>query len=162
MYRYRRYSRRPKRDYENQTMSLSIAEKEIAAAGTEFKVVPPVGSTVQGKRVCKYFDLVFSLQLSDQVGTNNIGWLLVYVPEGTTASSINPGSAEKAQTLYEPNQNVIGSGVLNNGYNKSKIRLGRRLNSGDYIALVLYGVFGQLSAGTFKLAITCNYAIAYA
>lgn len=37
MYRYRRYYRRSKRDYENQTMSLSIKNTEIAAAGTSLK-----------------------------------------------------------------------------------------------------------------------------
>lgn len=117
---------------------------------------------MQGKRVCKYFDLTFSLKLANESLGNNIGWILVYVPEGTQPQQINPGSSTKANSIYEPNQNVIGSGVLNNGYNKSKIRLGRRLNSGDFIAIVLYGVFGTIPENDSQINITCNYAIAYA
>ena len=98
------------------------------------------------------------------------GWICVYVPEGTTINRPFPDYApgQSAFTLYEPNQNVLGSGtwleggayrqtnnqatVMNAGVvatsrysdtpagNNMRIRvpLSRKLNPGDSICMVFW------------------------
>lgn len=98
------------------------------------------------------------------------GWICVYVPEGTSPNKPFPdyGTGQSAFTLYEPNQNVLGSGtwleggayqqtnlrttVMNAGVvatsrysdtpagNNMRIRvpLSRKLNPGDAIWMIFW------------------------
>jgi hypothetical protein len=54
------------------------------------------------------------------------GWICVYVPEGTSPNKPFPdfGTGQSAYTLYEPNQNVLGSGTWLEGgaYQQTNLR----------------------------------------
>lgn len=170
MYRYNSYrrtywrNRGVKREYENQTMSL-LYNQNLTTTGTAITIVPPTANTLQGKRVAKYFDINFTTDTppSDTNEPYSFGFLLVYVPEGTTASSVNRATGtNNATTIYEPNQNVIGSGIVNpGGQSRFKVRLGRKLNSGDSIAVILYSPTALREADIVNIFITVNYAIAF-
>lgn len=127
----------------------------------------------QGVRKCKNFELTLTGTpfVPNQADTPSeavpLFWALVYVPQGTEPSQINIGSYEAPASLYEPNQNVIMSGVwpadLTAPYIK-RTRLARNLNSGDSIAFVL-AIPPFKDDDTIKysknIAMTLNYAISF-
>ena len=126
----------------------------------------------QGVRKCKNFELTltgtpFVPNTNAPLETVPLFWALVYVPQGTEPSQINIGSYEAPASLYEPNQNVIMSGVwpgdLTAPYVK-RTRLARNLNSGDSIAFVL-AIPNFRDDDTIKytksIAMTLNYAISF-
>lgn len=99
---------------------------------------------------------------------------LIYVPQGTNPSVINFGTtiADNIVTplsLYEPNQNVIITGLVGGGDNadtlsgnkveRFKSRLARNLNSGDSIVLVFRPVADTPSNCLIQTSL--SYAIAY-
>ena len=169
----RRYSRRIKTvKYSNETANVcgdfEIAQDEETGIVTyqfETPIIP--SADIQGTRKCKNFEL----SLTGGPWVNNgdatdipVFWALVYVPQGTSPSSLNLGELSAPVSLYEPNQNVIMSGVwpanLNSNY-KVKSRLARNLNSGDAIAFIAKPA-GTMRLGAKKgIAVSLNYAIAY-
>ena len=88
-------------------------------------------------------------------------WALVYVPQGTNPNQLQFGSPDEPLSLYEPNQNVIMSGVTINGSPRQtwRTRLARNLNSGDGITLIFDSEIDVND--TFAISCTCNYAITY-
>ena len=69
----------------------------------------------------------------------NLIWALVFVPEGVDPSSINLADFPNSRSLYEPNQNVIMSGVFSSGQSKIiSTKLARNLNYGDRIMLLIW------------------------
>lgn len=99
---------------------------------------------------------------------------LVYVPQGTNTNNINFGTTivdniVTPLSLYEPNQNVIISGLVGGGddptnlsgnkVERFKSRLARNLNSGDSIVLVFRPV-ADTPVGCLIQA-SLSYAIAY-
>lgn len=177
--RYRRVRRtRPLKTvkYSNETYNFSVQTTNPTpgtAVSDYIALIAPV--TTQGVRKVKNFTLTIA---------NNADpffWALVYVPQGTNPSALNVGSINKdhqgAASLYDPNQNVILSGVANNDATPgtdltvsprgitviSRTRLARNLNSGDYIAFV-YRSFAQYTAansGRILAMVQLNYAISY-
>ena len=135
-------------------------------------IVPEIPAGTLGTRKIKNFTLKFKCLPSLQtVGQNDptivptrILYALVFVPEGLNPSPINIGSENQPRSIYEPNQNVILSGLIDDEQVYTvKSRLSRNLNSGDR----LYCIFMHLStpiegtviSGTVNF--TCNYAIAF-
>ena len=126
----------------------------------------------QGVRKCKNFELSLTgspFYPQAEGGTPlqmPIFYALVYVPQGTEPSQINIGSPEAPASLYEPNQNVIMSGVwpgdLTAPFTK-KTRLARNLNSGDSIHIVLSCPSLNDNGGAYAktVAVTLNYAISF-
>ena len=162
MYRRRsRYSRRVKSiKYSNETMNY-INNAEISA-GSSFEadgvLIPSVAN--QGTRKVKNFDLQFMFgELPSPVA-----FALVYVPEGQSASSLTLSAGGNPASLYEPNQNVIMSGILPSSATNTihyRTRLARNLNSGDTIQLVLRSIANADAAVEFGFYAQLNYAIAY-
>ena len=127
-------------------------------------VVPSTNSL--GMRKCKNFTLSIIVQTSFPVF-----WALVYCPDGTQPTALRVGGDNIENTpntigavsLYEPNQNVIMSGVLPaNSTSPQRVsnKLARNLNSGDQI----YMVFGTdvLSAQiNFSIACDVSFCVAY-
>ncbi|QYM90068.1 hypothetical protein [Circoviridae sp.] len=125
----------------------------------------------QGVRKCKNFELTLtgSAFTPSAEGANipsPLFYALVYVPQGTEASRINIGSPDACASLYEPNQNVIMSGVWPGDLTApfvKKTRLARNLNSGDSIQLILSSPpFDSAGVAYEKMvAVTLNYAISF-
>lgn len=119
-------------------------------------------SDVLGTRKVKHFLLTISSN-----STVPLIWALVFVPEGTNPSSLQQGTNTVdnyllAAPLYNPNQNVIMSGITggpNTQVERFKSNLSRNLNSGDKICLVLSSLAATYDA--FTIDSTLNYAIAY-
>lgn len=170
-----KYTRRVKTvKYSNETYNFTDA-LTVNSPSTKTVAWSTVISAIdqQGVRKCKNFELTltggpFYSTTSDQpTEAVPLFWALVYVPQGTQPSEINIGSYEAPASLYEPNQNVIMSGVwpgdLTAPYVK-RTRLARNLNSGDSIAFVV-AVPSFKSDDSIKydknIAMTLNYAISF-
>lgn len=67
-----------------------------------------------------------------------IYFALVYVPEGQGTPELST-TGDDSSTLYEPNQNVIISGIISSDGQKNRYstKLARNLNAGDSIHLCL-------------------------
>lgn len=170
-----KYTRRVKTvKYSNETYNFTDAI-DVAAPSVKTVAYSTVISAIdqQGVRKCKNFEL--SLTGTPFVPNNAqnsaeavpVFWALVYVPQGTQPSQINIGSNDAPASLYEPNQNVIMSGVwpgdLTAPYVK-RTRLARNLNSGDSIAFVLaVPPFKDDDSVHYEknIAMTLNYAISF-
>ena len=163
MYRRRRsFSRRIKSvRYSNETMNY-INNVQSMPAGNTFEangiLIPSVAN--QGTRKVKNFDLQF------MYGTlpAPTAFCLVYVPEGQNPSAMTLSAGGDPASLYEPNQNVIMSGILPPEANTTihfRTRLARNLNSGDTIQLVLKTIDGASQEISFGFYAQLNYAIAY-
>ncbi len=137
--------------------------------------IPP--ADIQGLRKAKNFTLRLQYQIRGSFNQPNVApiyWALVYVPEGQTAQNINiAGSQSVGQdpmapvSFYEPNQNVIMSGVItpDQPVQTNRTRLARNLNSGDTIQLVYHwftngnGASGTTDVVERQVVANLNYAI---
>lgn len=163
--------------YSNETFTSAInvvASGDIGTHGQfSVPVIPAAIGGVLGTRKAKNFTLRLCAEqtmISPSSGSPGferarVAFALVFVPEGTTPSDINFGSQASAVSLYEPNQNVILSGIIDSNQTYSfKTRLARNLNSGDNIALLLYDLYSVGKVGdsiNTPVAFTCNYAISF-
>ena len=153
--------------YSNETTSFNTTTVITAGATPNFPsfgegasnmglvLVAPV--TNQGKRKCKNF----TLSISTKGNSVPLVGVLVYVPEGTNPSTLLIGNASQSgASLYEPNQNVIMQGFLDDAQvYRFKTRLARNLNSGDTIQLI-WKPFNTFSENCF-FSYTLNYAMSY-
>lgn len=164
-YRRRRTTRRYARavkpvKYSNETTNFFNNYSISGGASLQTGKIPLIVQTpVQGMRKCKNFTL--SICCASDVP---ILFALVYVPQGTNPSDLNIGTADNPTSIYEPNQNVIISGVIPKDLTTPVVKytpLARNLNSGDQIFLVLRSA--STFPETFNLALYCqlNYAITY-
>lgn len=151
---------------------------DTGVAGTKNnQAVIAVSSTpVQGLRKAKNFTLRLQYQYRGQFqdpGYALVYWALVYVPQNQEASSIDLAGSQvvgdKAAapvSMYEPNQNVIMSGILtpDQPVQTNRTRLARNLNSGDSIQLVYCWLAnGNPDGYVVQRAVSANlnYAITY-
>lgn len=151
------YSRRPvksvKYSNETQTFNASIDVSTSVPVNYAQPIVVPLAQ--QGTRKVKNFTLTIATD-----SASPILWALVYVPEGTKVSSI-PFPDGNIVSLYEPNQNVIMSGMVSDdNFSRVRSRLARNLNSGDAIYLMFRSNFYE-SEGQVNLQGVLNYAICY-
>lgn len=162
----RRYTRRIKTiKYSNETTGFS-GQWTVTDGSQIQNTVVVAPANIQGTRKCKNFELsLCGGPWSDENNANiPIVWALVYVPEGTQPSAVQMPDPGNASSIYEPNQNVIMSGIwpgnLTSNY-KIKTRLARNLNSGDSIWLLFRNSFDIPDGSTKTIVATLNYAIAY-
>lgn len=169
----RRYSRRIKSvKYSNETVNCT-GIWELLDNATQKNIVLIAKADIQGTRKCKNFEITFcgTEWFHDDPNADKevdrtlpVAWALIYVPEGTVPGALQSGNLTRSASLYEPNQNVIMSGLwpanLTSNY-KVKTRLARNLNSGDSIYLVMDTVGGQPNHTKKSVAVNLNYAIAY-
>lgn len=167
---YRRSYSRPVQPvrYSNETYNVTF-QYQWTSVPTSSAVTMIPASDVQGLRKVKNFTInisqspTFNSQGAVQFASSFI-YALVYVPAGTTANAITIGSGNAAASLYEPNQNVICSGVCDSASGQLRIssRLARNLNSGDSVALVLRPTQTSGTEGNItRASVTLNFAIAY-
>lgn len=92
-------------------------------------VIDSAIQTIQGTRKVKNFSVTFLGDIQRPTL-----FALVYKPEGVDIKALTPGNG----SIYEPNQNVLMTGIFEKGQqNKWFTRLGRNLNSGDSIVLLI-------------------------
>ena len=165
MVRYRKYRKYKKayklQKYSNETQHIFIGVP-VPAQGqnpVQQDIDVIVNTDVQGMRKCKNF----TLQLMSDSTAIPIMWALVYVPEGTQPSNMSLPNQNNVTSLYEPNQNVIMSGILdtNSGTVVKRTRLARNLNSGDRIVIVASAVVGHGNGGPTAFLVQLNYAISF-
>ena len=92
----------------------------------------------------------------DQDG-GQIWWALVYVPQGTTAGSIQLATTAALSDMYRPNQYVMNCGIVDPtaGPIRFSSPISRNLNNGDAIVLLVRHTLG----GNMDIRGTCRYAI---
>lgn len=160
--RRRSYIRRPTKalKYSNETYTGAATFDNDGTNTMTISFVPPIQSL--GVRKCKNF----TLSIISQV-TAPVLFALVFVPEGTAPSVLNSGNTVTESgslatlSLYEPNQNVIISGIFggaNTNVERFKTRLSRNLNAGDQIILV-WRPLAAINDG--QICASLNFAIAY-
>jgi len=102
-----------------------------------YNIVP--ATTQQGLRKVKNFTINLSDDTIAGGGTPpvNILWAIVLVPEDTNVNQL--ALISNAPVVYEPNQYVIGHGMLSaaQGPNRIRLSMSRNLRSGDRVAVVL-------------------------
>ena len=169
--RTRRYARavaaRSKYSIETNMSSQSTAGRQTfddAPDTANFIDVVPA-TTIQGMRKVKHMQVTLCLQHGAGAvavaGGAPVLWAMVYVPAGQLDPIPAPA---KAQSIYEPNQFVICSGIADADAGPIRINtpLARNLNSGDRIVLTWRLLNGQTvyTADTSSTIVSmCRYAI---
>lgn len=164
--RYYLRKRRPKyklQRYSNETMVVGTDLTVPNAGGNPAAELREViiNTDVQGMRKVKNF----TVQIMSPAPVP-VQWALIYIPEGTANNVNGQGlpNNNNPVSLYEPNQNVIMSGILLNSNVPMirRTRLARNLNSGDMIALTISAVHGNGNVPTvYAVYAQVNYAISF-
>lgn len=180
MLRRRRRTRsaipRPIKKYSNETYGFQYnSSLALATAGIKLNaasVMVPAAQNILGMRKCKNF--TFRLACSaihyKQSGSEEIIdhfapviFALVYVPEGLEPHTLNVGG--EPTSIFEPNQNVILSGIVKPDYPVTiSSRLARNLNSGDMIVFIAQVQFPLIANGDhydIDFVGTLNYAVTF-
>lgn len=163
--------------YSNETFGSEISidnnNGQIGTHGSFNCPIVPLPGGVLGTRKAKNFTLRLCCEptgTDDGAGnitfdTARIAFALVFVPEGTNPSVVQFGAGNNPLSLYEPNQNVILSGIFDSQQTYSfKTRLARNLNAGDQIVLCMADLTEIVNLGESThtpVYFTCNYAISF-
>jgi hypothetical protein len=168
--RYGSYSRRgrkwsPTTQVVNRTTGAGQSSQVICLNRTNFAQAPqsqPLGPIMKVKNF--RISVVFASSVS-------VLWALVYVPEGMPIGTLNiadTASANLPNSLYEPQQFLIASGLyssaaVNSGTNAGPLRvwtpLARNLNPGDGVFFIwrpLENIAGVETFFTFNYACCVN------
>lgn len=161
-YGRRRYTRRSYRRayktqrYSNETMS-GVIDIPLGAIAPDKAGVLVVSTELQAMRKAKNFKLTM---YTDPDVKDIFYFAVVYVPQGMEPSALNTGTNLTPVSLYEPNQYVIMSGMLQPGGNNIFYsRLARNLNSGDAIGIQVRTA--AKTSAPLTIPYTFNYAITY-
>lgn len=170
--RYRRSVAIPRPKYSSETVSydgtLSNPGTTAGQWGTlSMPLIPPI--TAFGRRKAKYFTLrlqaLGSYRATNRMTFSSVYFAVVFVPEGTTANQLQISADQTISSFYEPNQNVIMSGIFdNNQVYTFRSRLSRNLNSNDSVWIVMRD---NITNGTTTdsmntdIALSFNYAITF-
>lgn len=151
-YRRRRYAiTRPVKTtkYSNETFNFRyglMSDTADTHAIQSFPILPVISNNaVLGTRKAKNFTIRINCLPCVRVSGEHVVrepasvvWALVFVSEGNVPSLLNVSTTTTPSSLYEPNQNVIMSGVAtSNDICVSKTRLARNLNAGDQLYMIL-------------------------
>jgi len=122
---------------------------------TQTSVVVVPATTVQGKRTVSHMEI--QPDVFGEVG-NAFYWAIVYVPSGTTPSTMSLVAG--SSSLYEPSQFVHAAGIYSGQSEvpfiwRSPIR--RTLNEGDQIVLLI----AQGAGDTALFEAMVKYAISF-
>lgn len=126
-------------------------------------------SNVLGTRKVKNFTISLSInqyQLANgDILNNSVMWALVFVPQGTTAGDLYTTQGADVFSLFEPNQNVIMSGLINGqtGVLTKYSPLSRNLNYGDKVIIILQTADGwnQGALLACKVNVQLNFALTF-
>lgn len=176
--KYRKYNKIVKPvKYSNETYSFvaNITNSTANTYGFSINEIVPAPANVLGTRKVKNITLnilveetlrrtVVEGQTVETFDRARIAWALIFLPEGIVPSTLNFGLQGAPVSMYEPNQNVIATGVCdsNQAY-RFKTRLSRNLNAGDTIIFVMRDLEYPANGETLVTlaAVTANYAITF-
>ena len=149
-YRRGRYGSRDKYSVHQKAFSFTAQ----ASPTTTAQLIVPSSAT-EGMRKVKHLTVNLT-PILDQDG-GQIWWALVYVPQGTTAGSIQLATTAALSDMYEPNQYVMNCGIVDPtaGPIRFSSPISRNLNNGDAIVLLVRHTLG----GNTDIRGTCRYAI---
>lgn len=165
--RRRTYSVVPKKKYSWEHYNF-INSLNVPASQSNQAAALVIGSTnVLGMRKVKNFTINFVANTS-----RPIFFALVYVPEGTNPNLLRVGGQPvenvpnviSSASLYEPNQNVIMSGIIppaSAGRQVYTNKLARNLNSGDQVYLIFAVFSTSTEAENIPLAADISYCISF-
>ena len=136
-YYKKRYYRGSRDKYSVEQQAGTVTTNSSGTGGVS--IVP--STSTQGMRKVKH--LTVSMATGDGSGsasTSVLYYALVYVPQGTSANTLQIDSG----TMYEPNQFVMCCGVFDFDGGPLRIHcpISRNLNSGDSVALVVQNTSG--------------------
>lgn len=181
----RRYYRGRTGKYSNETVSFNTQLTSTVDGGNSFpNTIVEGGVTIHGIPIVAATNLMgnrkvknFTIKVTANRNDDQIFGALVYVPEGTLASSL--GVTGVSQSLYEPNQNVIATFIIPPNCDRNvdsevthlsaptqitvSNRLARNLSTGDYLVLVFSSPNGVTASEDEPVVIsgTVNYAIKF-
>ena len=137
MPRYTKRSYRPRDKYSVEQTAGTLTTNTLGDGGVT--VVTP--NAIQGMRKVKHL----TISLAQNGSGQGVFWALVYVPSGTSASTLHIDDT----SMYEPNQYVMGCGIFDVDAGPMRINcpLARNLNSGDSVALVVHSTTPSTSYG---------------
>ena len=136
-YRRGRYGSRDKYSVHQKAFSFTAQ----ASPTTTAQLIVPSSAT-EGMRKVKHLTVNLT-PILDQDG-GQIWWALVYVPQGTTAGSIQLATTAALSDMYEPNQYVMNCGIVDPtaGPIRFSSPISRNLNNGDAIVLLVRHTLG--------------------
>ena len=157
---YKRYHNKDKYSVEQTIYESPTVDNWTAITNGlqwSIQVVPPVET--EGMRKVKHLTMTFAnYRTGSDQDAYPIFYALVYCPQGYDPNNLNLPTLNTAFNLYEPNQFVLSSGVLDFSGGPLRIRtpLARNLNSGDKIVMCLgtTNTSNQRIYGEVKYAIT--------
>ena len=160
---YRRAAKRPrygKRDKYSIQQKASVAS--IAANHTSVVDIVPA-TTTEGMRKVKHLTCnLTQVVAGGSSAESNLFWALVYVPQGTTAGSLNIATAGATpSSMYEPNQFVMNCGVIDPTAGPIRIYspISRNLNDGDKISLLIRPTLDGVATIVFSVCAMLSLSI---
>ena len=128
----RRIVSRDKYSVETSAGSITLNSTAVNGLYQGTAVLVP-STTIQGMRKVKHLTIEVT-----QTVYSSFFWAIVYVPQGTSANALFQTSGNLSGSLYEPNQFVLASGLMDS-HNPHRIvtPVSRNLNSGDSISVVV-------------------------
>lgn len=160
----RRYARvsRPLKTVKYSSETTNFYNPITFAAGETLGVAAIMIAAVDGQGMRKVKNCTLHIETTVVLP---LAFALIYLPQGRDLANqpLNIGSARAPAALYEPNQNVILSGVVSNNSPQLTFRnrLARNLNSGDSIALIIKPIKTPTEEVNGEFYASLNYAISY-
>ena len=118
--------------------TIEATETTIENYQTQLLIVP--AGSIQGMRKVKHITFsIANAPTSTTESSQTLTYAIVYVPAGTLALNLNIPPAGNSRNLYDANQFIMSSGVLDMSAGPCRIhsRLSRNLNSDDEIRIIL-------------------------
>lgn len=115
--------------------------------------IDSITRTLAGTRKAKNFTISIVSSTDDP-----FMWAIIYKPEGVDIKGL--AALGNSKSIYEPNQNVIATGIYTKGQqNRWNTRMARNLQSGD--SIVLLTSFFTPDATTIAWSAQISYAISF-
>ena len=141
--------------HENKGCYIELTSTQAGLVQGGSNIVP--STTTQGTRTVGNWTI--TVPAPNDAG--NIFWALVYCPQGETTHPLFGTATNVEGSLYEPNQYVLASGISdpNEGPIRIRSRMKRKLQSGDFISLILGASNGELIGQSLNALV--SYSIKY-
>lgn len=136
--RRRIYSARPVKQVKYSCEHTTFSETLAADADNARKISKGLVAELATGGMRKAKNFTFDIVCTAENSVMPVTFALVYVPEGQGEPSLETTTSSPA-SLYEPNQNVIISGIVSTDGQKNRFttKLARNLNQGDQIGVAI-------------------------
>ena len=151
-YKRPRYGKRDKYSIQQKAATAVVSANQTSVVD----IVPP--SLTEGMRKVKHLTVNLT-QIASGDAESNLFWALVYVPQGTSAGSLNIAAGGSGiGGMYEPNQFVMNCGVVDPTAGPIRMHspISRNINDGDKISLLIRPT---LDGASTTVSLVVRYAI---